>query len=235
MFGPLRLVFDFPGSAKKDRPKQLPLITKTADGSEAVLQVPISDYPATPVLFPIFDLPGMLLDLPPQPGFRGSSIKLGNPFVADNEDRLRRIEERAGMPIDIVVPTNTDMLAFSRLLAKIAHSSAVGRFGYDAFSHLLPPYILGQSDYLSHVVGCMAEQPFLSGPEHAQGTHKIFYTLASYNRLAADGSQHRTELLAGIVLLFKDLKPPPYLVLIGEPTPALAAQLGSGRQPIPLE
>lgn len=39
------------------------------------------------------------------------------------------------------------------MLAKIAHATAVGNLGLNAFIPLLPPYILGQDNCLSYIVG----------------------------------------------------------------------------------
>jgi hypothetical protein len=175
------------------------------EGVEQVVNLRIDDYPAVPVAFPAFGLPG-IMRVPPSDKFCETRWLRILPAVADNQARLARLEERmGGKPCKVTIDYHTRLRPFTRMLAKIAHSSAVATFGLDGFEPFLPDVILGRNPAIGHFVGCIEGAPMRS----VKTAHQIQYGLP----WASD----RTYLGAA-VRLYKSLDTPTYLVVVGKPS-----------------
>jgi hypothetical protein len=233
IFGNLRLLFDLPTRQKDQRPKELPLEIEV-DGDIRTIMVPVADYPAVPIMFPIFDAPGILRGERPTNIFSNARCLPVLAHVPDNEARLKRLRERIGKPLKAKVEGHTAIGPFVRMLAKIAHSNAVAEFGLGSFKPLLPDIILGHSDHTPHFVGCIETIPAMLEPQFSDGTHRLFFStsVVEFN-IVEDGRLRvfQEEYLCAAIRLFKDMSSPTYLVVIGIPNPELTQQLKDAALP----
>jgi hypothetical protein len=90
MFGKLRILFNLPTQHKGQRPTTLPLDIEVK-GIKETIMLAISDYPAVPIVFPIFRYPpGILTGSSPNAVYwNAGSVPVMAP-PADNEERLTR-------------------------------------------------------------------------------------------------------------------------------------------------
>jgi hypothetical protein len=220
MFGKLRILFNLPTQHKRQRPAELPLDIEV-DGQRETLMIPIADYPAVPVVFPVFPHPpGMICGASPNAVFWNAGTKQIMPNLPDNQDRLVRLRARVGKPFAFFLGFQTPIGPFVRMLAKIAHSNAVAEFGIDGFTHLLPPLILGKTEYLPHFVGGIDISDFALPVGFKDHTH-VLYFWSGEGKITnkAGNTIYHKRYLGAAISLFKDMGPPPtYSVVIGEPT-----------------
>jgi len=231
MFGKLRILFNLPTQHKGQRPTELPLEIQL-DGRIQTIMLPISDYPAVPIIFPIFNPPGILCGVSPTEVFWNSRTFPVFPNLLDNKARLARLRAKIGRPFNLSLRYQTPIGPFTRMLAKIAHANAVAEFGIDGFDRLLPPIILGESKCTPHYVGCIDAMPAMASPEFADGTHRLFFSLATVEIKNKSGSiVSRTTYLGAAIRLFKDMGSPTYFVVIGTPSRDTLQSLEEGALP----
>lgn len=108
------------------------------------------------------------------------------------------------------VPVGYDVDAIARMLAKIAHCSAIDLFGPDAFEPFLVDCILGRADDLGHWIGAPGGSMFDDPP--ARG-----------HRIRVGTIEDSRAIMAGIQFL-ADAGTPEYLVVVGELYPTAPAQ-----------
>jgi hypothetical protein len=96
------------------------------------------------------------------------------------------------------------VLAFARMLAKIAHSFAVARMGINKFNPLLLDLILGRTEVVTHLVGGDLDPP----PAVTDYGHSL--DLRPECRVGG-----RTFVVA-TVRLFAQFGAPQYYVVVGE-------------------
>lgn len=125
-------------SSGRHRAKHRPLVISVInpDGTFSNKTVSLADYPAF-ILLPKFDEPGLLTE------------RLSHPLIARFESTLsiadmKALEEQHGGKIQL--RCEFDMLAFAKMLTKIAHSMAVGELGAENFEPLAPRFILGKDN-----------------------------------------------------------------------------------------
>jgi hypothetical protein len=117
----------------KDRPKHLPLFTGNGSTRGRVM-VEIDDYPAC-ILMPLLGRPTAI----DAPGTRPGQIGIWHHFLRPPNHRLLKAKYGLG---EWATPS-IDNLFFAKMLAKIAHGSAVAEFGLGSFEPLLLEIILG--------------------------------------------------------------------------------------------
>ena len=142
MFNSLRIRENMPTRRKKNRLK--PVQINSARGKFSL------EHKNTLAIRPIIELPlAGFLQNPPnrEGGFVGAklSTQMSQPLDI-NAQRNIKFEEMQFNQI-------FDLESLARLYAKICHGYAVALFGIDRFTPWLPPYILGQDNHLSYVVG----------------------------------------------------------------------------------
>jgi hypothetical protein len=135
------------------RPRDFPAALKVGDGNQESVRVPLQDYPFW----------CMMLTMPP-PG-----ILIGRPKEADRQGVLCHpimISERGheSKMVGIIGSnpgTRTVELTcrlspgeFWKLLAKVAYSFAVAKYGYNSFEPFLKEFILGLDEFVGpHFIG----------------------------------------------------------------------------------
>ena len=143
----LRTKAGFPTYRPRKRPRSFDVIAMMPDGSRRKISVAANKYPT---LYPI-------LHLPPPGILTNAALQDTNPEIridlAGNQDELTALS--AGIPnahgLEFPIQISWDSLC--RSIAKIAHSYTVGTCGFVGYTQLLPPLILGDYPYLSHLVG----------------------------------------------------------------------------------
>lgn len=228
MLGRLRILFNLPTRNPADRPTFLP-VNVEVDGAVQEIAVPVEDHPSVPVLFPVFQLPRLLRGLPPSDTFDGTSEITLLPYLADNEQRLQRIRQRFGKPVNVHTEGHTPVGPFVRLLAKFAHAQAVAEFGLSSFDAFLPSIILGTDTNTAFVIGGYENAEALANAPVVEGAHRILFGLTHGQYRDGDKVLEDTKstYLIAIVQLFRQLGTPAYLVVVGIPGKALVDELSA--------
>lgn len=214
IFGNARLAADFPTRNPDERPKTLRIHGKV-DGKDAHIDVPVEQYPISGCL-PELIGPGLLGHLPSTTGFR-VRLRL---FHFEKERPIPKPGEPALVP---TFSTPFQITPFVKMLAKVAHSLAVGVYGYDSHEWLLPDLIVGNSlnhpDYIgSNTQFEDLQNPFLRPPN---GEEKMLWspttTFSCQEAIALNGDRY----LSVFIQLFFDFSPK-YLVLVARSNPKIS-------------
>lgn len=138
---------------KKTRPKTRSIFVEK-NGIRQKVKVSIAEHP---YLLAMHDLPPPAILVYPKNGERYDACKLI--YRTPNDKTVERTAKLGG---SVGNTRKVDMPLFSRMLAKIAHSYAVARYGLNAFQPFLPPLILGDVDNARLLVGGYAhiDEPF---------------------------------------------------------------------------
>ena len=214
MFGRMKLALDRPVRERPGRASEHALQVHIDGQEQAILlteSLPLASAPALPV----FRVPGILRGVPPSEGLTFSL-------------------ERARAAADSIVPIGS----FARMLAKIAHASAVHQFGLGAFDALLPEIITGKSSYPSYLVGGVGRlaEPDRPNdmPRFEDGTHRVVFETAAVQSTTTFADQsmaiHEYKYLCATLQLFRPVHNPLYLVVVGIPSDLLAQQLDQLQQ-----
>ena len=100
-----------------------------------------------------------------------------------------------------------NILEFSRMLAKIAHSYAIAELGIDAFQPLLLDLILGKTNTSAYLVGGDVSAP--PSPEAEPVLHHVYL-----QNCMRDG----VEYILVAIQLFSFMGMPRYHVVVGKKT-----------------
>lgn len=156
MYGSLRLLYGLPTRRPTDRPDTLPLKAKLTPTSEWESRaVPQEDYPFL-VLFPLMEEPGAIngaemLDAA-GPAAREFWIRGASPshdFNALLEELVRKMRVHAVKP-----EAQHDMLAFCRVLSKIAFAYAVAELGFEVAKSPVARFAIdGDLAHCRHFIG----------------------------------------------------------------------------------
>jgi len=149
MLGPLRIRLKLPTRRQKERPKELPLEFIRIDGKREHIIVPSQEFPLVCIGFR-FPAPGLLRGIPPNDSVEGDLVVR----YLDGEVRNHISPEGQRLKLG-----SFNVMKFSQMLAKIAHSYAVAEIGQNAFRPLLPDLILGKSNTPAYLVGGDASAP----------------------------------------------------------------------------
>lgn len=190
-------------SRAKGRPKTLPMfvdIGKGGRGGTRRVDVPVDIYPVS-LLVPIQPVPSLLRD------------RFGPPLAANPPIWGRMIAGDHAALESMGVPEGASQMldahACFRMVAKIAHSMAVGTFGYGSFEPLLLDCILkGWDDAQEAFVGSL---PGIEPPGTAM--HRV--ELSPPEWPGGDG-----DLLIAKVRLFARYGAPTFLLVVGRRPPS---------------
>jgi hypothetical protein len=159
----------------QDRPATLPLII-----NDVVYSVPVHEHPANLLLVDFISPTFQTGDLPKseiQLRSHGSSLDMNKVStfyfkqIYPNLPLSERREAKKRGNHEIRVTTSVifnckELVAFVRLLAKIAHCISVARYGKERIDkNFIVPLILGKDNFYNHLVGTVPiEQPIQSLP-----------------------------------------------------------------------
>lgn len=152
MFGPYRVRHGFKSGHPRDREKPFPLKLYDKEGKKQTIDLPLAEHPAT-IILPIFDPPNILSGTPPpNPDlpFRCGFILIGSTIDLKNATKLT--EETS---TDMVHIGSTNIAAFARMLAKIAHAYLYANTnGFEGgWKPMLRETIFGEFRSFHHFVG----------------------------------------------------------------------------------
>ncbi|MBN8543189.1 MAG: hypothetical protein J0M34_02890 [Alphaproteobacteria bacterium] len=205
ILGPLRMYYDMPTRRPQERPETLPLKVKlTSESDWSYIPIERESYPFL-VLFPHYDLPLVLSDLPQEGRLDSATKKFwirGAFFERDMNRYLQGVVDR--FKIAAVMPeAKFQTHEFSLLLSKIAHCFACAELGLNGFKPFLKKIITNQDTTKSKLyVGDLtkAEAP-------QQSMHEVSFYSEHTNR---------PDLIVVRIRLFAKLETPTYFVVVGE-------------------
>jgi hypothetical protein len=197
----LRAYLNFQTRRPGTRPTTVKIV---ADGAE--VEVPISECP---IVMPFVRLPrpGRLESRPPKSGID----VIGQVAIRWGPDPSEFARQRGFKQVSLQETIAPPM--FARMLAKIAYSHVVARFGLGALQdECVTSVILGQSQCIGDIVGSAAYD--LPGPQnpHDHSFRPVIYT---------SNTSARDRLLAVWLKLFAGCPSPTYEVIIGKPADSL--------------
>jgi hypothetical protein len=179
-------------SRTKARPTHLPLFNiNHVPGSK--IMVPIDDYPVTWII-PRFRLPSILQ---PPPGARVGVESLWTEAINYDLAKLKALGVRHFESVRF------DVMAFVRMLAKIAHSLAILRFGPNYFVPFLRHIILHGADETAY--------QYVGGVPHRPHESDELHSLTIKQLLVGD-----RRLVAAEIRLFAHFNSPIHIVVVGE-------------------
>lgn len=212
IYGPLRYTQKYPTRRKRERPTHLEVQIEF-EGRKERRMVPVDDYPASPVVSPIFPIAGIRIGgrspQDEQNEIDNIHYMVVMPVLPDQNDRLQRLRKNGSTAFAIEVRFGLN--PFTRLLAKIAHGFAVALYGIDSFRPLLPDYILDRNLHLLHVIGGTSTEIPLLQPD-------IDFRYAIHVGFRKIDGKHYVSVL---VQLFRYLHLPVYEVIAGEASQGL--------------
>jgi hypothetical protein len=155
-----------------------------------------------------FNPPGILVNPAlKQPGWLGMTLE-----VRTDSPRNPEIWKNYNVS-NFSVEQEFDIDSHARLLAKIAHATAVGHLGLSGFAPWLPPYILGKDECLSYLVGgCDANE------SPANQLHEVTYEVFPWEA---------SFLVQVKIRLFAQFGGPHALVVVGSSTREMLDNLQS--------
>ncbi len=138
--GPLRAKLNLKSRSK---PKTtVELTTNFRDGKLETKAVPLEEFPMACIGFD-WQAAGLLRGVKPETEFAGRQV------VRYREGEIeKRLQDGTAIKI-----ARVGQLDYARMLAKIAHSYAVAKFGQSAFEPALPDLILGKNGHAPYLVG----------------------------------------------------------------------------------
>lgn len=203
MYGPLRLLYEMPSRRKKKRPSTLPLrIKRTPKEEWSYIEVEREKYPFL-ILFPYFIGP-LILTNPTALKRRVAAtdrfwIRGASPAYIF-KDLLENLTQELNVH-SIMPEAKAHVPEFCQLLAKIAHSFAVGELGYGSFeSYLLPSILQIEFPENDLYIGSLEEDEPPS---------------TSLHELSFDNSLRDDQVVVRVRLLSK-LGTPTYIVVVGQ-------------------
>lgn len=173
------------------------------DGRIETRTVPLDEFPMVCLGFDL-EAAGLLCQAEPTTEFVGRQI-----VRYQTGEIEKHLQEGVALKLGRVSPRG-----YARMLAKIAHSYAVAKFGEASFVPCLPEIILGKSDYAPHFVGGdRSGVPLLDQPT---ALHHVYPQACDLN-----GALH----LLVAVRLFAFMGMPRYLVVVGKIVDSSLGQL----------
>lgn len=146
MYGSFRIRQNVHTRRPKERPTHLSVVA-TTDGVDETVMMPVEGVIA---ILPLvhFQPPAIFRDPPVKEiGWTGTRLEVKTDGPRDTSSWRKHSAKTFSFA------QKFDVDALARTLAKIAHATAVGALGIEAFEHWLPPYILGTDPALSYLIG----------------------------------------------------------------------------------
>jgi hypothetical protein len=163
MFGPLRQQLGLKvrnRGAKAKKTGRMPLRRNSRDGKIWDEEIEVTSFPTLCIGFK-WPVPAIIFDEVPTNEYKGEL------FVrCRHDDVTRYASDVAAFRIGTIGPLN-----FAKMLAKIAHSYAIAKYGQEAFKPLLTPLILGRIDFGQYFVGGDASETL---PDQLTILHDVF-------------------------------------------------------------
>jgi hypothetical protein len=154
---------------------------------------------------PLDEFPMVCLGFDLEPAGLLRHIQPAKEFVGRNVVRYQKGELEKHLQEGVALKLGVGPLDYARMLAKIAHSYAIARFGEASFVPFLPEIILGKSDYAPHFVGGdRSGVPLIDEPNVL---HRVYGQACDLN-----GQPY----LLVAVRLFAFMGMPRYLVVVGK-------------------
>jgi hypothetical protein len=192
ILGQTRIRLNLPTRHPNDRPSQLALVFRHADGRLEEKKVHWSDFPLI--------IPGLRL---PPPGIltgeKPHDRKAVDAWVGFQNEEIRKKLVEGGPSLRLVTLDNH---MFSRMIAKIAHSYAVAELGIHSFQPVLLDLILGKSDTPFYWVG----GDMTVSPPELTVLHKLFLKIETVRGI---------EYVVAYITLFSFFGVPEYRVVVG--------------------
>lgn len=223
MLGKMRVLFSIPTRNKKERPTEFEMEI-SVDGVVRTATIDVADCPSLPIVFPVFELPGILRGEENCGVIRNLNTYTAWPHMPDNEERLARLRKKFGGSFELLIEAETPIGPFIRMLAKIAHAQAVAEYGYESFKPMLRELILGDFNSAASLVGTQPLTEVMDSEDYPEGAHQISLGLVNL-RKTSRYNQSVDRYLCASIRLFKDLKTPLYMVIVGVPSESLARKL----------
>lgn len=186
---------------RKERPTSLPIDLHFPGGRTEQRMLPIKDHPGLTTLIS-YQRPGILAGRSPEEPFGPVKYWLSGKDLKEIKLNDYLLSQRA---IGATVHWHFDAIIFSRMLAKIAHCTAVATVGLDNFKPFLPKLILEKTTLMPFYVGTEIEQ----APATKDG-HQV------------DCFRHRLgskSFVVASIRLFAQQRSPLYWVVVGELPP----------------
>lgn len=193
LWGDARASYDAPSRRKKLRQKAIVLDDIVTPGGK--ITIPFREYPA-PMVFYLMRTAGALLGLP-------EDIDLSGAWqfrAAVDKERIKAFEDK--YPGRLTAKFRHVPESFGRLIAKIGYGQILCSLAPSDFQSVCLPYILGQKNNVSYVVGGRWSLP--------EPTPGIGYSLSSH----FIGTAHRGLLIAEIRMV-ANWQTPVYHVVVG--------------------
>lgn len=202
-----RLAAGIQSRRRKKHPTSLEIAVTYSDRVSRI-ELSIADHPFVLSLL-AFEPPAILQGLPPATGWRSLKLCQWWHAPADLADKLNL---ETGQSAKIPFQSNFNAVTFARSLAKIAHATAVARFGLSGFKAFLPELILGRYPYAPYLVG---GEGIADPPPPSQNSRVLHET--QIQGFIVDGK----ELLVARLRLFANVGTPErgmpnYRVVVGE-------------------
>jgi len=212
IFGVTRLAGNFPTRNPEKRPTML-TTGGTVDGVETEIDTPVEHHPIAGALLQ-FEPPGLLFPRPSTNTFKCRVRyyhfeKLGTPETRQNAFKPKYTSKF------LVTP-------FAKMLAKVAHSLAVGQFGFESHEWLLPDVIVGNALNLPDYVGSV---DWLDGGDeeqllHPSGEPEMLWRPSTSLTLQEIVANDGTPYVCVDIGLFFDFSPK-YRVLVAKSKPGI--------------
>jgi hypothetical protein len=193
MFGPFRQQLKLKSCRESKKTGRMALRRGHPSGQIWEEEISVTSFPKLCIGFR-WPIPGILLGEAPTNQFQGRLIVKG-----DTEEMRKLAPEGQGFRIGTIGP-----LHFARMLAKIAHSYAIAKYGTDSFNPLLPPLIKGENDLAPYLIGGDASA---EPPDQPNVLHDIF---------RVDSRRDNGPTYLGVaVRLFAMVGMPRYHIIVG--------------------
>lgn len=157
LWGPARIHYNAPSRRRKSRPESITLVHPN-DGRRAT--VPYSEYPA-PIIFYTMNRAGFLEALPEKVDISA----LWQFSAITDDEKSKAFETKFGIPLLVKFKHVPD--SFARMIAKIGYCHILTILDLNDFRPICLPYILGEKENLSYIVGGAMVAP---SPIQAWGT-----------------------------------------------------------------
>lgn len=203
MFGKFRISVNAPTRHPDQRPKSLPIFVRHGAYRERI-DVPVERYPIVAVVLPNYGVPYLLRD-------EESPDEV--PMKWQTYHGARRGASGAAIysSMNLEISQKVNLIAFHRLLAKIAHGFAVAEFGIDGFADwLLPPLIRGETSVFPDLIG--GTKPLVLENYSGRPIHRPLLKHAIKTDIV-ESVKTKTRYLAVSIQLFIDCTPE-YQVLV---------------------
>jgi hypothetical protein len=214
IFGPMRSYYRIKKRKRRAGSDHTIIVDFETDNGPRQERVPVFQAPPILMLHTFQDA-GLFHENEPSPVASGKAWVWYSEEVDEYMKRLRKPGDKSWR-----IRIEFDAQAFARVLAKIAHATAIAHFGLGSFKPFLPDIIRGIDTNTGYYIGA-GLPPTDPDPPLQAGKHQVHHRIAM-TQLRNDKGH---VVLAAAIQLFPFTGAPTYTVIVGEPGPELAQQL----------